>query len=389
MRSRNQAATLEELTTAFNELEDPRSAVNRRHPLVSVVSISVMGVLAGADGPTGIRKWAESKQSLLPDILDLPHGIPSRDVFRRVLCALHPEAFQSCFVSWIEALLGGKKEGEQRHVAIDGKCLKGSRDARHGLGPLHLVSAWASEQGLTLAQVPTEEKSNEITAIPELLRLIDLDGAVITIDAMGTQTAIAEQIVNGKGNYVLSLKKNQGLLYQAALEFVAEHVENDFADVAHERLVDQPQKPRHGRQETRTYIQFEVPNAFLGSQRWKGLKTIGLCVYEWSDGQKHSIETHYYLSSLPLHVGQFAKSVRSHWGIENTCHWSLDVTYREDQLRSRQRQETENMAWLRRFTLSLLKQHPAKSSLAMKRRSCGWNWDFLLEVIGFKTLSVR
>ncbi|MEZ5941666.1 MAG: ISAs1 family transposase [Planctomycetaceae bacterium] len=388
MRSRNQAATLEELTTAFNELEDARSAVNRRHPLVSVVSISVMGVLAGADGPTGIRKWAESKQSLLPDILDLPHGIPSRDVFRRVLCALHPEAFQSCFVSWIEALLGGKKEGEQRHVAIDGKCLKGSRDARHGLGPLHLVSMGFGA-GAYAGSGSHRGKSNEITAIPELLRLIDLDGAVITIDAMGTQTAIAEQIVNGKGNYVLSLKKNQGLLYQAALEFVAEHVENDFADVAHERLVDQPKKPRHGRQETRITFNLKFRMPSWAASGWKGLKTIGLCVYEWSDGQKHSLETHYYLSSLPLHVGQFAKSVRSHWGIENTCHWSLDVTYREDQLRSRQRQGTENMAWLRRFTLSLLKQHPAKSSLAMKRRSCGWNWDFLLEVIGFKTLSVR
>ncbi len=389
MASRVQAATLEELITAFDELEDPRSPVNRWHPLTSVLSISVMGVLAGADGPTGIRKWAESKQQVLPDILDLPRGIPSRDVFRRVLCALQPAAFQRCFTSWIEALLGDRKEGEQRHVAIDGKCLKGSPDTKNGLGPLHLVSAWASEQGLTLAQVPTEEKSNEITAIPELLRLIDLNGAVITIDAMGTQTAIAEQIVQGKGNYIFSLKKNQGLLHQAAIEFVEAHVDNNFADVAHERLVDKPKKPRHGRQETRTYIQFEVPNAFLGSQRWKGLKTIGLCVYEWSDGQRHSIETHYYISSLPLNVGQFAKSIRSHWGIENTCHWSLDVTYREDQLRSRQRQGTENMAWLRRFTLSLLKQHPAKSSLVMKRRSCGWSWDFLLEVIGIKPISVR
>ncbi|MEZ5945080.1 MAG: ISAs1 family transposase [Planctomycetaceae bacterium] len=332
MRSRNQAATLEELTTAFNELEDPRSAVNRRHPLVSVVSISVMGVLAGADGPTGIRKWAESKQSVLPDILDLPHGIPSRDVFRRVLCALHPEAFQSCFASWIEALLGDKKEGEQRHVAIDGKCLKGSRDARHGLGPLHLVAAWASEQGLTLAQVPTEEKSNEITAIPELLRLIDLDGAVITIDAMGTQTAIAEQIVNGKGNYVLSLKKNQdccirrpsNLSQNTSRMTSPMSLTNDWSTNRRSLGMDARK---------RTYIQFEVPNAFLGSQleRPENHWPVRIRVVR----RPETLDRNALLSQQPPATCRPVCEVGAQsLGHRNTCHWSLDVTYREDQLRS-------------------------------------------------------
>lgn len=389
MTTKNHSVSLEELMTAFDELEDPRSSINRLHPLTTVVTIAVMGVLAGADGPTSIRRWAESKKDLLPDIMDLPNGLPSRDVIRRVLCTLKPDAFQQCFKLWIDALLGEQQEGEKRHVAIDGKCLKGSRDAKTGLGPLHLVSAWASEKGLTLAQVPTDEKSNEITAIPELLRLIDLKGAVITIDAMGTQTKIAEQIVNAKGDYILSLKKNQGTTHQAAIDFVDQHVNNDFADVVHERLIDTPSKPQHGRTESRTYIQFEVPNTILGQERWKGLKTIGLCVYQWSDGIKEHAEIHYYISSLVLNVALFAKCVRSHWSIENTCHWSLDVTYGEDKLKARQRQGTENMAWLRRFTLSLLKQHPAKTSLIMKRRSCGWSWDFLLEVLGIKEVSVR
>jgi len=377
-------ANLEELVACFDELEDPRSEINRKHPLASVVAVSLMAVLAGADGPTSIHRWAKSLEENLPSVLDLPNGIPSRDVIRRVLCALKPEAFQECFTDWISRLIGGTDDGSQRHVAIDGKTLRGSSDSNRGIGPLHLVSAWASEKGLTLAQVPTDQKSNEITAIPQLLRLIDLKKAIITIDAMGTQKKIAQQIVDGKGDYILALKANHEKTNAAVINYVEEQVSRDFSETRHQQLEDTPKKPSHGRNESRIYIQFEVPKEFPDRSLWAGLATIGLVVYTFVKGGKEHTEIRYYLSSLPLDVALFARCVRSHWGIENTCHWSLDVTYNEDGLKTRKRQATENMAWLRRFTLSLLKQHPGKMSLVMKRKSCGWNWNFMLQVLGIK-----
>jgi predicted transposase YbfD/YdcC len=324
-----------------------------------------------------------SLEEQLPSLLDLPNGIPSRDVIRRVLCALKPAAFQECFSEWISRLIGSSNDG-QRHVAVDGKTLRGSGDSNKGIGPLHLVSAWASERGLTLAQVPTDQKSNEITAIPELLRLIDLKKSIITIDAMGTQKKIAQQIADAEGNYILALKANHETTHAAVINYVEEYVNNDFAGTRHQQLDDTPAKPGHGRSESRIYIQFEVSKDFPNRGAWAGLTTIGLVVYTFIRGGKEHTDIRYYLSSLPLNVAVFAKCVRNHWGIENTCHWSLDVTYNEDGLKSRNRLGAENMAWLRRFTLSLLKQHPGKMSLAMKRKSCGWNWNFLLQVLGIK-----
>lgn len=376
--------SFDELLAAFDELEDPRSHINRHHPLTVVVVMSLMAVLAGADGPTGIRAWAKAREADLKKLLHLNRGLPSRDVIRRVLCALKPEAFQTCFSQWITMITGERQDGESRHVAIDGKTLKGSRSKANGLGPLHLVSAWASERGLTLAQVSTDEKSNEITAIPELLRLIDLEGSIITIDAMGTQTKIAEQIDEGKGDYILSLKKNHSKIHEAVIDFVDEHVNSDFRNVKHVQLVEENPKSSHGRIESRTYVQFEVPEGFESAERWSGLKSFGLVVYRWTENNVEKSEIRYYLSSLELDIATFSRCIRSHWGIETTCHWSLDVTYREDSLQSRNRRGTENLAWLRRFTLSLLKQHPAKMSLAMKRRSCGWSWDFMLQTLGIQ-----
>jgi len=382
---------LSEIVCHFEQLEDPRSTINRHHPLPSVLTISLMGVLAGADGPTGIAKWAVAKKDLLVQALDLPHGIPSRDVIRRVLSALSVEAFQSCFACWLNSLRDAAKEKaginaeEKNHMAIDGKTMKGSHNRAKGLGPMHMVSAWLSEFGLTLAQVATEEKSNEITAIPELLKLIDLKGSIITIDAMGTQVAIAEEIVDGEGDYILALKANQDGLFQQVLNCVEEHISDDFARLTSQRL-DESSKKAHGRSDSRTYLQFEVPNTFTATSRWKGLKTIGVVVYKSIIKGEERIDIRYFISSLPLDIKQFSKAVRKHWGIETTCHWSLDVTYGEDGLRTRQRTIAENLAWLRRFTLSLLKQHPGKDSLAMKRRICGWNDDFLMQVLGIKAI---
>ena len=377
---------LDEVIEHFEELEDPRSDINLRHPLVSVVVIALMAVLAGCGGPSAIAKWAAMKEELLLKCLPLPHGIPRKDVFRRVLMTLQPDAFQTSFANWLKSLREAAAEAGgvvQPVLAVDGKTLRRSHDKRKGLGALHSVSVWASEFGLTLAQVATDEKSNEITAIPELLKLVDLSGAVITIDAMGTQTAIATQIVEGGGDYVLALKGNQETLHQGVIDYVDEQVNTAFAGIGARQHVTKD--TGHGREETRLSIQMPAPQTLPGRSRWKGLRTIGLVLLTCLRDGKETTEIRYYISSLSMGVKRFARAVRAHWGIENTCHWSLDVTYREDESRIRQTHLRENFAWLNRFTLSLLKQHPSGDSLAMKRRCCGWNDNFLIEVLTGQT----
>jgi predicted transposase YbfD/YdcC len=373
---------VDEIIGHFAELEDPRSAINRQHPLDSVVVIALMAVLAGAGGPTAIAKWAALKEEFLVRILDLPHGVPRKDVFRRVLMALKPAAFQACFANWLRALRvsAASATGDRRPVlAVDGKTARRSHDRRNGLGALHSVSVWASDYGLSLGQVACAEKSNEITAIPELLRLVDLKGAIITIDAMGTQKAIAGQIIEGEADYVLALKGNQETSHRAVIDHILDQWEDDFARVKARR--HQTEETGHGRQEVRTYIQMPVPASLPGLDSWAGLKSIGVVVSECVRDGKETVEVRYFISSLAVGVKRFAHAVRSHWGIENSCHWSLDVTYREDESRIRDRHLRENFAWLNRLTLSLLKQHPGRESLAMKRRSCGWSDDFLLKVL--------
>lgn len=341
-----------------------------------------MGVLAGSSGPTGIAKWARMKSDLLLQVLDLPNGIPSKDVFRRVLLALQPAAFQSCFTHWLESLRAAASVSSgvtQPVFAVDGKTLRRSHDRKGGLGALHSVSVWASEFGLSLAQVACDEKSNEITAIPELLRLVDLKGAIITIDAMGTQKAIAKEIVDGGGDYVLAVKGNHEKLEEALMDAFIQETENDFASGKVKTC--QTTETAHGRETTRTYYQMSAPSSLPGRDQWKHLMTIGMVISCCLRAGKETTEIRYYISSLRLGVQQFARAVRAHWGIENGCHWVLDVTYREDDSRIRQRAIRENFAWLNRFTLSLLKQHPSRDSIAMKRRCCGWSDNFLLEVL--------
>jgi predicted transposase YbfD/YdcC len=238
-----------------------------------VVVIAVMAVLAGASGPTAIAKWATIKAEFLLRVLELPNGIPCKDVFRRVLMALQPGAFQSCFVNWLQWLRAEAAEAtgiDQPVLAIDGKTLRRSHDRRKALGALHSVSIWASEFGLSLGQVACEEKSNEITAIPELLRLVDIKGAIITIDAMGTQKAIAEQIVDSGADYVLALKGNQGTLHDAVIDYVDKQSQDDFAKAKARR--HSTQETGHGRKETRSYIQMPVPDTLRELELWKGLQ---------------------------------------------------------------------------------------------------------------------
>ena len=374
--------TLDEVVGYFDELEDPRSEINRKHPLVSVVIIALMGVLAGASGPTTIAQWAKMKASFLLDVLDLPNGVPGKDVFRRVLSALNPSAFQTSFAAWLDALrqrVAAATEIERPIFAVDGKTARRSHDRKSGLGALHSVSVWASEYGLSLGQVACDDKSNEITAIPELLRLVDVRGAIITIDAMGTQKAIASQIVDQGADYVLALKGNQETLHDAVIAYIDELVENDFEGV--EVRQHTTKEKGHGRIETRCYIQVSAPSELPGKTQWKGLRTLGVAITATERDGVETIERRYYISSLPLGVKQFARAVRGHWGVENSCHWTLDMTFREDESRIREPQMRENFAWLNRFLLSLLKQHPSKNSIIGKRRGCAWNDDFLLEVL--------
>lgn len=382
-----QHVCLDEILGYFGKLEDPRASVNLKHPLVSVVVIAMMAVLAGASGPTAIARWAALKEELLLGVLALPNGVPRKDVFRRVLSLLRPEAFQACFANWLQSLRAKAAEAtgvDQPVFAVDGKTARRSHDRQKGLGALHCVSVWASDFGLSLGQVACEEKSNEITAIPELLRLVDIEGTIITIDALGTQRAIAEQIIDGGADYVLALKGNQETLHQAVIDHVDQRLDDDFAE-AQARRHCRAEKG-HGREEVRSYIQMPVPEGLRGLELWKGLKTIGMATLVCRRGGQETGETRYYISSLPMGVKRFARAIRSHWSVENSCHWSLDMTFREDESRIRQPQVRENFAWLNRFTLSLLKQHPGKESIAMKRRACGWSDDFLLEVLTGTTL---
>ena len=372
--------SLDEIVVHFQELEDPRSTINQRHSLTSVLVIALLAVLAGAGGPSSIARWAALKKDLLMRVLDLPNGIPRKDVFRRVLMALKPAAFQACFTNWLRSLrneAAAQTGVEQPVLAVDGKTSRRSHDRSNGLGALHSVSVWASEYGLSLGQMACAEKSNEITAIPELLRLVDIKGGIITIDAMGTQKTIAEEIIAGGADYVLALKGNQETLHQAVIDYIDEQLEGDLTD-AQEHVT---KETRHGREEERTYLQLPVPEKRPRFMAWKGLKSIGMATSCCLRDGKETIEVRYYISSLDVDVKRFARAVRGHWSIENTCHWSLDMTFREDESRTRERQLRENFAWLNRFVLSLLKQHPGRQSLVMKRRSCGWSDEFLMEVV--------
>src|SRR5215468_8988177 len=296
---------LDEVVRHFEELEDPRCSINRKHPLVSVVVIAVMAVLAGASGPTAIARWAALKEEFLVAALDLPGGIPGKDVFRRVHLALRPEAFRAGFVNWLESLraeAAGASGAERPILAVDGKTARRSHDRKNGLGALHSVTVWASEYGLSLGQVACAEKSNEITAIPELLRLVDTKGAIITIDAMGTQKAIAAEIIDGEGDYLLALKGNQEALHQATIEHIDDQLEGDLAQAQEHVTIE----TGHGREEMRTYLQLPAPESLPGFAQWKGLKSIGIVTSCCLREGKETIEVRYYISSLAVSVKKFA-----------------------------------------------------------------------------------
>lgn len=363
----------------FESLSDPRHTRNRKHLLVDIVVISICGILCGASGPTAIHRWAKSKREWLAEHLALPHGIPSRDCLRRLLMILKPEAFQKCFEEWIMSGVEADVTGQRRLVAIDGKSCRRSHDASKDWGPLHIVSAWASEQGIALGQVATDDKSNEITAIPELLTRLDLTNTVVTIDAIGCQKEIAQQIVAGGGDFVIAVKDNQPKLSDAIQDFFSDHLQRDLEELQYREY--DTEDAGHGRIDERSYCLTRIPKDFALKKEWPWVKAIGYAVRLTihADGR----ETHdvrYYILSRYLSGQRFGEAVRGHWGIES-LHWVLDVNFREDDSRTRERMLGNNLSWLRRFAITRLKHHPLKESLRGKMQIAGWNDDFLAEVL--------
>ena len=332
---------LMDMVEVFEGLEDWRNAQQTRHRLSELLTIAVCAVLSGADDFEDISQWGRMKLSWLRGFLSLDYGIASPDTFERVFAVLDPKSFERAFREWVAGVIPALRQ--EQVIAIDGKTSRRTT-SKAAAAPLHMVSAFAAEVGLVLGQVATDQKSNEITAIPELLKLVDIQGSIITIDAMGTQKAIAAVIIEREADYVLALKGNQGKLHDAVINHIDRHEENDFAEItvrSHTTM-----EKGHGREEIRSYFHMAVPRELPGLEEWPGLRTIGKVISVCMRDGKETVETRHYISSLAVGVKQFAHAVRSHWGIENSCHWSLDMTFREDESRIRDKQMRENVAWL-------------------------------------------
>jgi predicted transposase YbfD/YdcC len=347
---------------------------------MDIIAIAICAIICGAEGWEDIAKYGHAKHDWLRTFLSLPNGIPSHDTFRRVFCLLDPAAFHACFQRWIDALSTGL--GLKR-IAIDGKTLRRSFDHAAGKTALHLVSAWATEQHLVLGQVAVDSKSNEITAIPKLLELLDVSGAMVSIDALGCQKEIAAKIRSGGGDYVLSVKDNQPHLLEDIRQCFANGLDTDFAGLDysyHEECYD-----GHGRVEKHSVYTILNPAGIRDAALWQDLKAITMVFSERQQaGKEKAEELRYYIGSRASKAKAYANFVRSHWGIENGLHWVLDVSFDEDGCRMRTDHSPENMALLRRLALCLLKKHSGKGSIRGKRLQSGWNDDFLLEVLTCK-----
>jgi len=360
----------------FADLTDPRRR-EVTYPLINIVTIALCAVVSGADDFVSIAEYGRKKQKWLAQFLDLSAGIPSHDRFNAILGALNPAEFEKCLLSWVTALheiTGGQI------VAIDGKTLRRSFDAASSKAAIHMVSAWATANCISLGQIVVDEKSNEITAIPKLLEILAISGCLVTIDAMGCQTQIAEKIIAAKADYVLAVKGNQPTLHEGIVEFFVDHLEDDFARVKVSRC--QTQEHGHGRDETRTYYVCAVPDALPDRQRWKNLRAIGIAINNTLRAGKETSEVRYYILSKKLSAKKFGEAVRGHWSIENRLHWQLDVTFGEDHSRIRKGHADANFSILRRAALSLLKNnHTLKVGVKNKRLAAGWDDDYLAQVL--------
>jgi len=358
----------------FRNVQDPRRAP--RHLLLDIIGIAICAVIAGANDWQQIATFAHDRRAWLQRFFQLPNGIPSHDTFERVFERLNPRAFAAAFRQWMHALADAVG---LRQVAIDGKTLRRSGSASRGLGPLHLVSAWATENHLRLAQVAVDDKSNEITAIPELLELLDVHGALVTIDAMGCQKAIAQKIVDGGGHYILTVKENQEHLLADIQQALVTASEQDFAGMNHDTY--ECRERGHGREEYRCYTVLHNTEGLRGRAEWAGLTTIGLCYSQRTVGGKISEEARYFIGSKVASARYYGKGLRNHWGIENSLHWQLDVTFGEDRNREQGRQAAVNLAMVRKLALVLLKQQPGKQSIACKRLHAALDVAFLEQTV--------
>ncbi len=364
----------------FQALDDPRIDRTKRHNLLDIVTIAICGTVCGADNWVDIELFGNCKEEWFKSFLELPNGIPSHDTFGDVFARLDPEQFQGCFIEWVQAV-ARLTQGEV--VAIDGKTVRRSHDRTLGKRAIHMVNVWASANGLALGQAKVDEKSNEITAIPKLLQLLDLAGCIVTIDAMGCQTEIARGIVEAEADYLLAVKENQGNLYedvrdlfQGAEEFGFEGVPYDFA-----RTVNK----NHGRIETRLCWVITDPTCLdyiQNRQQWANLNAVVKVTAHRETGEGTSVQSRYYITSLAGQAKTLLEATRSHWSIENNLHWSLDVTFREDLSRVRKDHGPQNLAVLRQIALNLLKKETTlKRGIQGKRHKAGWVEDYLLKVL--------
>jgi len=365
------------LSEQFKRLRDPRIDRTKCHSLHDILIIAILAMLCGADSFTDMEDFGHAKDDWLASFLDLPNGIPSHDTFNRVLALLDPHEFMDCFIRWTQTLRHAVTE---EIVAMDGKSLRRSLDK--GRGPIHLVNAWAAQNRLVLGQRKVDDKSNEITAIPELLRALELSGCIVTIDAMGCQKNIAKEIHEADADYVLALKGNQAVLHQEVKEFLDDAQARHFAKVPHQYY--QGIEKDHGRLETRRYWVTDQIAWMADRHQWENLHSIGVVEATRQIGAHTATERRYYLSSLPADVSRFARAVRTHWGIENSLHWTLDVALQEDQCRVRSGYAAQNLAALRAMTLNLLKRDTQKKrGIRGKQKNAGWNHRYLLSLLNF------
>jgi predicted transposase YbfD/YdcC len=365
------------LIDVFSVIEDSRDERKRRHLLIDAIVISIAAVLCGADGWTEIEAFAKAKEGWFRRFLKLPFGIPSHDTLGRLFAVLSPEVFEARFREWVASV---REVSGEDIIAIDGKSLRRSHSRKKGLGPLHRVSAWSATNGLVLAQQATEAKSNEITAIPKILEVLELKGCIVTIDAMGCQKAIAEQIVERDGDYVLALKGNQSKLAEAVEEMF---IDADAADYAGWPMDFYETTERgHGRVETRRYWTLTSVERIPQAGDWAKLNTIGMVQSERQVDGKTTIESRFYIASTGGDAARFAWAVRSHWGIENGLHWCLDIAFREDESRVRERQAANNLAVMRHIALGLLKKDKTlKNGIKTKRLVAGWDEEYLAKLL--------
>ena len=361
----------------FEQVEDPRIERSKAHLLLDILTIAILAMICGADGWVGMESYGKAKELWLRTFLELPNGIPSHDTFARVFARLDPEQLQSAFLSWVRSVSDLSK-GEV--IAIDGKRVRRSYDAGKEQGAIHMVSAWASQNRLVLGQFKVENKSNEITAIPWLLKVLDLEGSIVTIDAMGTQKAIAEQIVTQGGDYVLALKGNQGGLYEDVQQLFDWARKQDFEDIDHDFY--QTLDANHGRIEKRRCWSLGQVKDLVNSEQWAQFTSVAMVEAIREEKGQTSRAVRFYISSLAPDAQKLATAIRAHWSVENPLHWVLDVAFSEDDSRIRTGHAPENLALLRHLAVSALNQETsAKLGIKNKRLRAGWDNDYLLKVL--------